>query len=147
MRISDWSSDVCSADLETVIGQACNLMDHVEGRIAADARLIDIEPGERRTLSLNLVEVLAQLHKADFKALDLEDYGRATGYLPRQLSRWSQQYAAARIEPNDHMDRVISWLQDNLPQRDECAILHGYYRSLNGSLGPGPTQVRSGLAW
>src|SRR3546814_14356574 len=36
---------------ETVIGQAFYLMDHVEGRIAADARLIDIEPGERRTLS------------------------------------------------------------------------------------------------
>src|SRR3546814_7864864 len=65
---------------ETVIGQAFYLMDHVEGQIAADARLIDIEPGERRALSLNLVEVLAQLHKADFKALDLEDYGRATGY-------------------------------------------------------------------
>lgn len=132
---------------ETVIGQAFYLMDHVEGQIAADARLIDIEPGERRALSLNLVEVLAQLHKADFKALDLEDYGRATGYLPRQLSRWSQQYAAARIEPNDHMDRVISWLQDNLPQSDECAIIHGDYRSYNVILAPGTTEVLAVLDW
>src|SRR3546814_12053132 len=83
---------------ETVIGQAFYLMDHVEGRIAADARLIDIEPGERRTLSLNLVEVLAQLHNADFKALDLDDYGRARSEERRVgkecgstcRSRWAQ---------------------------------------------------------
>src|SRR3546814_1053217 len=128
----------------TVIGQAFKLMDQCEGRIAADARLIDIEPGEGRTLSLNLVEVLAQLHKADFKALDLEDYGRATGYLPRQLSRWSQQYAAARIEPNDHMDRVISWLQDNLPERDECALIHGVYRRYKLLMGPGTPELLAG---
>src|SRR3546814_9996099 len=53
---------------ETVIGQAFYLMDHVEGRIAADARLIDIEPGERRTLSLNLVE-RSEEHTSELQSL------------------------------------------------------------------------------
>src|SRR3546814_4723944 len=45
------------------------------------------------------------------------------------------------------MDRVISWLQDNLPERDECAIIHGDYRSYNVILGPGTTEVLAVLDW
>jgi aminoglycoside phosphotransferase (APT) family kinase protein len=132
---------------DSVIGQAFYLMEYVEGRIASDARLIDVAVDERPGVSLALVAVLAQLHKADYKALNLEGYGRPTAYLARQLSRWSKQYAAARVEPNEDMDRIISWLQDNLPEGDESAIIHGDYRSYNVILTSDTTEVRAVLDW
>src|SRR3546814_15097566 len=63
-----------------------------------------------------------------------------------RISDWSSDVCSSDL-PNDHMDRVISWLQDNLPERDECAIIHGDYRSYNVILGPGTTEVLAVLDW
>ena len=120
---------LCEA--EDVIGQAFYVMEHVEGRILSDARLLEAAPAERRAMCFELVSVLARLHRADFAALGLEKFGRPQGYLARQLARWSKQYRASRVEENADMDRLIPWLEANLPGTDESSIVHGDYRSYN----------------
>ena len=98
-------------DDESVIGQAFYIMECVEGRIMPDARLLDASRGERSALCEEMVTVLARLHRVDHRAVGLDWFGRPEGYVARQLSRWSKQYAASRVEENADMDRLIPWLE------------------------------------
>ena len=132
---------------DSIIGQAFYVMEHVDGRIITDARLLDADPAERRPLYLELVTVLARLHRADHRALGLQGFGRPTGYVARQLSRWSKQYAAARIEENADMDRLIPWLEAHLPAEDETAIVHGDFRNYNVIFSNSGPRILAVLDW
>ncbi len=132
---------------ERVIGQAFYIMECVEGRIMPDARLLDAQYGERAALCQELVTVLARLHRVDHRAVGLEGFGRPEGYLARQLSRWSKQYGASRVEENPDMERLMPWLESNLPRDDETAIVHGDYRSYNVIFAPTEPRVLAVLDW
>ena len=118
-------------DDESVLGQPFYLMEHIDGRVMPDARLLDAPREERRALCLELVTVLARLHRVDYRAVGLGEFGRPDGYVARQLARWSKQYVTSRVEENADMDRLIAWLQANLPATDETSIVHGDYRTHN----------------
>src|SRR3546814_8605139 len=54
MRISDWSSDVCSSDLPSILGASFLVMGKVDGRAATqkpnynvEGWLVDLSPEER----------------------------------------------------------------------------------------------------
>jgi aminoglycoside phosphotransferase (APT) family kinase protein len=132
---------------ERVIGQAFYIMEHVSGRVMPDARLLDAAHEQRRALCLELVTVLARLHRVDYRAIGLNEFGRPEGYVARQLARWSRQYAACRVENNDDMDRLIPWLETNLPSTDESAIVHGDYRSYNVIFAQYDARIAAVLDW
>lgn len=130
-----------------VIGQSFYLMEYIGGRLFPDARLLDANINERRELSFELVRVLARLHKVDYRAVGLGDFGRPSGYIARQLSRWSKQYAASRVEENADMGRLIQWLERHLPTDDEAAIVHGDYRSHNVLFATDEPRIVAVLDW
>jgi aminoglycoside phosphotransferase (APT) family kinase protein len=132
---------------EGVIGQPFYVMEYVAGRIMPDARLLDAPRRERRDMTLELVRVLARLHSLDYRAIGLETFGRPEGYVGRQLARWTRQYASSRIEDNPDMDRLIPWLETNLPPHDEACIVHGDYRSYNVIFAPDAPRVTAVLDW
>src|SRR5436853_185209 len=43
-------------------------------------------------------DVLARLHRVDWRALGLGDFGRPGNYFARQIHRWAQQYRASETE-------------------------------------------------
>jgi aminoglycoside phosphotransferase (APT) family kinase protein len=132
---------------ETVIGQSFYVMEHVEGRLFPDARLLDAAPGERDAMSLEMMRVLARLHSADPEALGLSGYGKPGGYVARQLAIWTRQYGAAKFEDNSDMERVIPWLEQRLPAAEENAIVHGDYRSHNILFAPAAPSIAAVLDW
>jgi aminoglycoside phosphotransferase (APT) family kinase protein len=132
---------------EGVIGQAFYVMDHVEGRLFPDARMLDAPREERAFLTRELVLVLARLHRVDTLAVGLEGFGKAGGYVARQLARLSQQYMASRIEDNADMDLVIDWLANQPPPADESAIVHGDYRSYNVLYACDASNIAAVLDW
>ena len=132
---------------EAIIGQSFYVMEHVEGRIMPDARLLAAEPKDRRQLSFEMMRVLARLHKADAEALGLSGFGKHGGYIARQLSLWTRQYATSKFEENADMGRVIPWLEARLPDGEEVSIVHGDYRSHNILFAPGEPQVVAVLDW
>src|SRR3546814_11756574 len=84
MRISDWSSDVCSSDL---------VMAHVEGVVlhtAADAEGA-FDPAQRAVIGHDFVRVLARLHAVDPDAVGLGDLSRKEDYIARQLKTWRSE--------------------------------------------------------
>jgi aminoglycoside phosphotransferase (APT) family kinase protein len=109
-----------------VIGTWFYVMDMVEGRIFWDAALPEVPRAERAACFDAMNAALADLHKVDYAAVGLGDYGRPGNYFARQIERWSRQYrddAEAGRDPA--MDRLIEWLPANIPPGEETAIVHG----------------------
>ena len=115
----------------SVIGQAFYLMEHVEGRVFRTYALPDSAPAERAAIYDAMNAALARLHRVDYAAIGLGDYGKPGGYAARQISRWSKQYAASQTDEFAAMDRLMRWLPAHIPAEDETTIAHGDYRLEN----------------
>ncbi|MGA9722012.1 MAG: phosphotransferase [Candidatus Binatus sp.] len=130
-----------------VIGTAFFLMEFVEGRIMRDPMMPGASAHERAACYDSMNDVLARLHKVDFRAVGLGDYGRPEAYVARQLARWSRQYEASKIDEIPEMDRLIEWLGRNIPAADETTIAHGDYRMENIVFHPVEPRVVAVLDW
>ena len=113
---------------EAVIGTPFFVMANVEGRVVPANDLPHFSPEDRGALYDDFVRVLAALHKVDYEAIGLEDYGREGNYYERQISRWTKQYVASKTEEIPEMDALLEWLPANIPSCDETTIVHGDYR-------------------
>ena len=85
-------------------------------------------PEDRRAIYRSMIEVLARLHRVDWRAVGLEDFGKPGNYVARQVRRWTAQYQASETERIDAMERLIEWLPAHIPPDDAAAIVHGDYR-------------------
>ena len=132
---------------ESVIGQVFYVMEFVEGRIVNDLSLPDQSPAERAAIYDAMGDALARLHKVDFKAVSLDDYGRVGGYMARQVSRWTKQYRASETERIEAMENLIDWLPRNMPDDSETTIVHGDYRMQNLILHPAEPRVLAIVDW
>lgn len=130
-----------------VIGTKFYVMEKVEGRVFTDLLLQDLSPADRRAVYLDLVRVLAELHKVNPEAVGLGEFGRAGNYYQRQISRWSRQYEASRTEDLPEMDKLMAWLPDRIPDSDEVCIVHGDYRLGNVMLHPTEPRIVAVLDW
>jgi aminoglycoside phosphotransferase (APT) family kinase protein len=131
----------------SVVGTPFYLMDCVHGRIFADPLLPGIAPAERTALYDHFAEVLARLHKVDWKAVGLEDFGRPGNYFARQIHRWTTQYRASETEKIEAMERLIEWLPTHIPQDDMVTVVHGDYRPGNMVVHPTEPRVVAVLDW
>ncbi len=124
---------VAFCDDTSVIGVDFFLMEFVEGRVIADPAMGPVPPTERRPLAFALVDTLAALHKVDYEAVGLGDFGRPEGFMARQVKRWKGQYEAARsalpasLDHSD-MDWLAGWLAEQDGITDEATIVHGDFR-------------------
>lgn len=113
----------------SVIGTPFFVMNHVAGRIFWDPRLPEVSTREeRRAIYDDVVGALAALHRVDYAAVGLGDYGKVGGFIGRQVARWSQQYQASRTADIPAMEALMAYLAAHLPQDDETTIVHGDYR-------------------
>lgn len=116
-------------DERSPIDRACFLMEHIEGQVFCDPLLSGLEQSERTKIYDQMNRVIAALHGLDISALGLSDFGKPGNYFERQTQRWTQQYLAAKFRPDPNMDRLIEWLERNLPSDDgEVSIVHGDFR-------------------
>ena len=132
---------------ESVIGSMFFVMEHVEGRVLWDPQLPGMAPAERAAIFDEMNRVIAALHRVDYAAIGLADYGKPGNYFTRQIERWSRQYKASETEPIAAMDRLIEWLPRNIPASDETSIVHGDYRLDNVIFHPAEPRILAVLDW
>lgn len=132
---------------ESVIGTIFYVMDSVDGRILWDGSLPDSSPQERAAIYKAKVTTLANLHNTDYKAVGLEDFGKAGSYFARQIGRWSKQYQLSETLKIPEMDRLIEWLPRTIPDGETTSIVHGDYRLDNMILHPTEPRVLAVLDW
>ncbi len=131
----------------SVIGTPFYLMAHVEGRVFTDRALPGIDPATRGAMYDAMNATLAALHGVDWQAAGLAGFGRASGYVARQIARWTQQYRAAALPAVPAMDQLADWLAAYPPPPDGTAIAHGDYRLGNLVFHPSEPRVVAVLDW
>jgi aminoglycoside phosphotransferase (APT) family kinase protein len=138
---------LCADD--SVIGTWFYVMEHVDGRIFWDPSFPDVPVAQRRAHALALCDALARLHRVRPEAAGLADYGKAQGYVARQIARFAKQYqedtAGGRVPA---MEQLIDWLPRNAPaQEPPAAVVHGDYRADNVVFHPTEPRVVAILDW
>ena len=136
---------LCTDD--QVIGQMFYVMDAVEGRIFNDPAMAQQSQAERAAIFASMNDVLARLHKVDYAAVGLGDYGRTGQYIARQVARWSRQYAELKTEHIEAMEKLTAWLPEHMPADDPITIVHGDYRLGNIIIHPTEPRVVAVLDW
>jgi aminoglycoside phosphotransferase (APT) family kinase protein len=133
---------------ESVIGSMFYVMEFVEGRILWNGALPESTPAQRAAMYDAMVNVLAALHTVDLNKTGLTDFGKPGNYFARQVSRWGEQYKASETEPNPAMDKLVAWLQNNIPEDDgKIALIHGDYRIDNLIFHPAEPKILAVLDW
>lgn len=133
---------------EEVIGTIFYVMRYVPGRSFWDPRMPGLTREERAAIYDSANDVLAQLHRVDFRAIGLEDYGRPGNYFARQVSRWSRQYEASATKIIPEMDRLIAWLPEAIPEGgDRTRIIHGDFSFHNLLVHPTEPRVVAMVDW
>ncbi len=136
---------------EAVIVVAFCVMVVVDDRLFRDATLPEVPLAQRQAYFAEANRVLAALHRVDWRALGLQDFGRHEGYYSRLIRRWTQQYQAARQQPVEAMERLIDWLPAHIPAGGDAAALtcitHGDYRMENLMFHPTRPEVVAVLDW
>jgi aminoglycoside phosphotransferase (APT) family kinase protein len=92
---------------------------------------------------------IAQLHGYVPEAIGLADYGRATGFVERQVARWSKQYLSdAEAGRLPQMDALVDWLGQHLPpDSGDARVVHGDFRCDNMISAASEPRVAAVLDW
>jgi aminoglycoside phosphotransferase (APT) family kinase protein len=130
-----------------VVGTPFYLMERLPGRVFSECALPGMEPQERRAIYMGMAESMAALHKVDWAAIGLFDYGRHGSYFSRQLARWTRQWEMSKTREDHHIELLIRWLGDNLPDEAETRISHGDFRLGNLMYHPTEPRVVGILDW
>lgn len=133
-----------------VIGAPFYLMERIDGVVIRDELPESFTESERPFVGEELVEALIELHAVDPSTQNLEGFGRPTGYLERQLRRWTGQLELTlpftRELPD--LERAGEWLRTNVPDSPATTLVHGDYKLDNVMFAPqAPARLVAILDW
>ncbi|MDQ6619905.1 MAG: phosphotransferase family protein [Pseudomonadota bacterium] len=137
----------CYCDDRSMLGTPFFVMEHAEGRQFWNPALPELSPDERASLWDDINSVIARLHRVDYAAVGLADFGRPGNYFERQIGRWTRQYEASATECIEAMDRLIEWLPRHVPDDDQTTIVHGDFRLDNLIIHPREPRVIAVIDW
>jgi aminoglycoside phosphotransferase (APT) family kinase protein len=114
---------------QATIGCPFYVMERIAGEVivASVPPALDT-PAERRRISEELIDALVEIHSVDWRAAGLEDFGKPTGYLERQLRRFGGLWELNKTREIPAVERVGSWLAENMPASGAATIVHGDFR-------------------
>jgi aminoglycoside phosphotransferase (APT) family kinase protein len=123
-----------------VIGGAFYLMEPVDGfnAVVKLEELHDGDPAIRRRMGFALVDGALALARVDHVAVGLSDFGKADGFLERQVPRWRAWLDSYRDYEGwpgpdfiPRLDDVADWLARHVPPNFKPGVLHGDYHLAN----------------
>jgi aminoglycoside phosphotransferase (APT) family kinase protein/acyl-CoA-binding protein len=134
----------------SVVGTPFYIMKYVSGRIFHDPALPNINPIERFAIYEAHNDMIARLHKLDYQALGLSDFGRTQSdkgvdhelaFCQRQIDRLQQLYKTLEeahesfVIPDE--ERLLKWLQTKVAElrkvetKHDLHVVHGDFRLSN----------------
>lgn len=127
------------SDDESIIGSPFYVMEKITGVILRKDLPKDLSftPDQAKTLSESYLDIQHQLHKIDYKAIGLENFGKPMGYIKRQIQGWSERYRNARTKDAPDFESVMEWLEKYQPgDCENPGIIHNDYKLDNLVLDP-----------
>lgn len=139
---------VLLCDDTSVLGVPFAVTQFVAGRVIQSAEdAAQLSPAEQQQCGHELIDRLCELHAVDPSAVGLDNFGRAEGYLERQIRRWSDQWERVRTRDALEPVELAGRLRLALPDRSDRAIVHGDYRLDNVILAPDRLEVLAIVDW
>jgi aminoglycoside phosphotransferase (APT) family kinase protein len=132
-----------------VIGMPFFVMEHVDGVVISEhVPTAFAGARDRLRIGYEAVDALAELHAVDLSSAGMDDFGRRTGYLERQLRRFNGIWDTQRTREIPEIVQVHDWLVRHLPESGPATVVHGDYRLGNLVYGhTGPVQMLAVLDW
>lgn len=123
------------------------VMHHLDGIVVRDVDIgATFTPEVRHRMSIELIDTLCALHRVDIDEVGLGDLAKRSGYIERQIKRWSGQWEQSKTRELPLIDKVRDTLSARLPTQALTTIAHGDYRLSNCMMDPaGP--VAGVLDW
>jgi aminoglycoside phosphotransferase (APT) family kinase protein len=116
-------------DERSVIGVPFYVMERVAGEVITDSIPASLDsPDQRSQIAQQLIDALVELHGVDWTTLGLEGFGKPTGYLERQLRRFTGLWEHNRTRDLPQVEEVGGWLAANMPESPPATIVHGDFR-------------------
>jgi aminoglycoside phosphotransferase (APT) family kinase protein len=125
---------------ESVIGAPFYLMERIHGVVIRDELPDAYTEEHRRAIGEELIDTLVEMHRVDLDDTGLRDFGKPSGYLERQLRRWTGQMELTlpHTRPLPDLEKAGEWLRSNLPESQQTTLVHGDYKLDNVSFTPEP---------
>ena len=95
-----------------VIGTLFYVMEALDGRVTQNSAIPGVAADERAAMYDSMNDVLARLHRVEWRAVGLGDFGRPGNYFARQISRWTRQWHASKTREIPEIDDLIAMLSD-----------------------------------
>lgn len=118
----------------SVLGSPFLVMERVEGRIPSDdppftaaGWVLDLTPEQRAHMWDSGLQVLADIHRTDWRGLGLDflDSAENGRGLSAQLDHWEGTFSwAAEGQPNPTLEAAIAWLRGNQPSDEGELVLN-----------------------
>lgn len=123
-------------DDHSVTGADFYVMDYVEGIVLGseeDAEKVSLDA--RAKASEDIADVLAALHAIDIDGLDVPGSRKTSGYIQRQVERWTAQVEAVMPPETDRVRTIARMLIEDIPPQI-TGIAHGDFRMGNVAVNP-----------
>jgi aminoglycoside phosphotransferase (APT) family kinase protein len=134
---------------EETIGAPFYVMEFIVGEVIVSSVPVALDsPAERRRIGEELIDALVEIHGVDWRAAGLEDFGKPTGYLERQLRRFTGLWELNKTREIPAVETVGAWLAANMPSSGEATIVHGDFRLGNTLFAAAaPAHLEAVLDW
>ncbi|MCU1486810.1 MAG: putative aminoglycoside phosphotransferase [Actinomycetia bacterium] len=136
-------------DDTSVLGAPFYLMERLDGIVFNDASdVAHLDEAQSLAATYELVDVLARLHAVDPEAVGLGSFGKPTGFVTRQVGRWSTQWEKSKQRELPEIDEVARILAAAIPPEGAASIVHGDY-SFNNTMfrRDQPARMQAVLDW
>jgi aminoglycoside phosphotransferase (APT) family kinase protein len=129
-----------------VIGAPFYVMRRLHGLVPHDPGVLaHLTTPEASAAGEDFIRVLKAIHTVDIDAVGLGDAAKRTGYLERQLARWTDQWHRSKDEDDPVIDELSDKLEVAVPASGPATIVHGDYRL--GNVMFDGTRVNGVLDW
>lgn len=134
---------------QSVIGAPFYIMERKDGIVLDSSFPKDYMVTEEKCLQISttVVDTLVEIHSIDYKSASLGDFGRPDGFVERQVLSWIKRYNLVKTEEVQALDRLSSWLIDNIPKTQDVTIIHNDFKLNNLLFSKDLTEVNAVLDW
>ena len=136
-------------DDESVLGVPFYVMEYLEGEVITAAMPEPLDnPEERARVGEELIDALVEMHAVDWRAAGLDTFAKHTGYLERQVKRFTGLWDYNKTRELPVVQEVGDWLAAEIPETPETTIVHGDYRLGNTMFEPdAPARLKAIFDW
>ncbi len=121
---------------------------HAETRTTVTVPTLEDSPVLQNQVCKSFIDNLTDLHSVNYKTAGLGNLGKPKGYTKRQVEGWTKRYFNVKTDEYPALEKVINWLNSNIPEDDPPALVHNDYKFDNIMLNPEDlTEIVAVLDW